>query len=70
MKGKRVTTTKGVNEDLSELRWLEEDLVIWTTHIYEMEIITPTLDVYHDDSDKICGGLALLGPNTVLYDMQ
>ena len=67
--GKRVTLTRGVHTNLSELRWLSEDLANHPTCIYEVNP-PPTVDGYHCASGTMCGRVILLGLNTVTQEMQ
>ena len=50
VKGKRVTLYKGVHEALADFRWLAEDVSNRPTRIYELVLLRPTVDGYHNAS--------------------
>ena len=49
-KGKRVSLFKGVYEALADFRWLTEDVTNRPTRIYELVLLRPTVDGYHNAS--------------------
>ena len=50
VKVKRVTLSKGVHEALADFRWLTEDVTNRPTRIYELVLLRPTVDGYHNAS--------------------
>ena len=62
VKGKRVTLSNGLHEALAVLRWMAEDVSNIITPIYKLVLFRSTMDVYHDVSGYMCGGVALPGP--------
>ena len=65
VKGKRVTLSKGVHEDLAEFCWLVEDVSNCPTRIYDLVPLQPTVDGYHDASGYMCGGVVIPGPTAI-----
>ena len=64
-KGKRVTLSTGVHESLEDFKWLAEDVANQPTRMYEIVLIQPTVDGYHDASRYMCGGVVLSGPTAI-----
>ena len=60
-KGKRVTLSTGVHESLEEFKWLAEDMANRPTRMYELVLLRPTMDGYHDASGYMSGGVVLPG---------
>ena len=65
VKVKRVTLSKGVHEALADFRWLAEYVANRPTRIYELVLLQPTVNSYHDASGYMCGGVVLPGPTSV-----
>ena len=55
---------------LSDFWWLAEDLANRPTCLYKLVTLPPTIDGYHDTSGTMCGGVLLLGPNSVTREIQ
>ena len=66
----RVVLTRGVHQDLSDFRWLAEDLSRHPTRLYGLVLLQPTVDGYHEASRYICGGLVLPVPNAIPSNPQ
>ena len=48
-----------------DFRWLAEDVSKRPTRIYELVLLRPTTDGYHDSSAYMCGSVVLLGPMAI-----
>ena len=68
-KGKRVTLSTGVHEALAEFLWLAEDVENRPTCMYELVLLRPTVDGYHDASGYMCGGMVLPGPTAIPWSL-
>ena len=65
VKGKWVTLSKGVHEDLVGFHWLASDLVQRPTRLYELVPLRPMVDGYYDASEYMCDGVVLPGLTAV-----
>ena len=70
MEGKWVTLTKGVQQALTDFRWLAEDLGSRSTRLYELFLLHPTLHGYENASRYMCVWALLLGPMEVPRTLQ
>ena len=48
VKGKRVTMSPGVHDDLDNFKWLAEDVAKRLNRMYKIVPLRPTVDGYHD----------------------
>ena len=65
MEGEKVAMTRGVHQALAEFRWLTENMSKLPTRLYEIVLLQPILDGYHDASGYMFGGSVLLGPTAL-----
>ena len=61
---------RGVHQALSDFRWLAEDLSKHHARLYEIILLQPTLDSYHDTSGYMCGRSVLPGPMAASWTPQ
>ena len=47
---------------MADFCWLAEDVANRPTQIYELVLLQPTVDGYHDASGYMCGDMVLPGP--------
>ena len=59
VKGKRITLPTGVHDALSDFRWISEDVPNRPTRMYELVLLRPNVDGYHDASGYMCDGMVL-----------
>ena len=50
---------------MADFCWLAEDVANRPTQIYELVLLRPTVDSYHDASSYMCGGMVLPGPTEI-----
>ena len=62
VEGKMVVLTKGFHQALTDFQCPSEDLNKLPTRLYELVLIQPTMDGYHDASGYMCGGAVPPGP--------
>ena len=60
-----VALTRDVHQVLADSRLLVNDLSKHPTRLYELVLLHPTLDGYHNASGYMCGGAVLPGPTAV-----
>ena len=70
IKGNRFTLTHGVQYYSAYIRWLATYMDDHPTQIFELVPLNPTVDVYHDASGEIFGGIFLPGPAVVSRVIQ
>ena len=65
VKVKRVTLSTGVHEALLDFQWIAEDLVNRPMRMYELVLLQPTVDGYHNASGYMCGVVVLSVPTAI-----
>ena len=62
---KRVVLESGVHKDLNNLQWISKEMYAHMIRLYKLAPLTPTVDIYHDVSGCMCGGITLPVPAPV-----